>query len=62
MNDTAREKFVSEITRLRFAAAKTKSPYLKRDYIKAIKRMESELTEYDKFKKDYYNNQPIIID
>jgi hypothetical protein len=62
MNDTARDKFASEITQLRFAAAKTKSPYLKRDYLKAIKRMESELMEYDKFKKDYYNNQPIIID
>jgi hypothetical protein len=51
MNDTAREKFVSEITRLRSAVAKTKSPHLKRDYGKAIKRMESELIEYDNFRK-----------
>lgn len=62
MNDTAREKFVAEISRLRSAIVKTRSPYLKRDYLKAIKHMELELTEYDKFKKDYYNNQPIIID
>lgn len=51
MIDTAREKYVSEISRLRSAVTKTNSPHLKRDYEKAIKRMESELAEYDYFRR-----------
>ena len=49
--DKARESFVREITRLRIAYNKTKSNYLRRDYGKAISRMEKELAEYDAYKR-----------
>lgn len=49
--DKQRESFVREIDRLRKAYDKTKSNYLRRDYGKAISRMEKELAEYDSYKK-----------
>lgn len=49
--DKQRAAFVKEIDRLRMAYNKTKSNYLRRDYGKAISRMEKELEEYDSFKK-----------
>lgn len=47
--DAQRDKFVAEIRRCEEALKKTKSKYLKRDYQKALKRMRSELAEYDRF-------------
>ena len=49
--DKMREKHVAEMERLKIAIAKTKSEYLKRDYSKALKRMERELKEYDRYKR-----------
>ena len=49
--DKMREKHVAEMKRLKTAIAKTKSEYLKRDYSKALKRMERELKEYDRYKR-----------
>lgn len=46
-----REKHVTEMERLKNAIAKTKSEYLKKDYGKALKRMQAELREYDRYKK-----------
>ena len=48
--DKMREKHVAEMKRLKTAIAKAKSEYLKRDYSKALKRMERELKEYDRYK------------
>ena len=44
---TARERQVSEIQRLEQAMKTTRSPYLKKDYQKAIKRKKRELAEFD---------------
>ena len=48
--DKMREKHVAEMERLKTAMGKTDSEYLKRDYEKALKRMQKELKEYDKYK------------
>jgi len=45
---TPREKHLQEMRELRQAIEKTKSPYAKRDYQKALKRKERELSEYDR--------------
>lgn len=50
--DAQRSKYVAEIVRMSDAVMRTKSPTLKRDYVKAIRRMERELAEYDRYKKD----------
>lgn len=44
----ARERQLQEIERLKTAIKKTESKYLKRDYARAIRRMERELAEYDR--------------
>lgn len=49
--DKMRAEHVQKIYRLRAALSRTSSPYLKRDYTKALKRMERELKEYDEFKR-----------
>lgn len=49
---TKRDEFVTELQRLRDAYDKTKSKFLKRDYGKAIKRMERDLCEYDSYRKE----------
>ena len=49
--DKMREKHVAEMERLKTAMEKTDSEYLKRDYGKALKRMERELREYDRDKR-----------
>lgn len=51
--DKQRQKFVEEINQLRTTVNSTKSKYLKKDYLKAIRRMEIELKEYDAFQKEY---------
>ena len=49
--DKMREKHVAEIERLKTAMEKTDSEYLKRDYGKALKRMQRELRDYDRYKR-----------
>jgi hypothetical protein len=49
--DRQRDAFVREIGRLKGAREKTRSSYLRRDYGKAIRRMENELRQYDSFRK-----------
>lgn len=44
-----REAHIAEMNRLADALYRTESPYLKRDYQKALNRMERELREYDMF-------------
>ena len=51
MKDPQREKFLSEIERYKVAIKQTESPYLKRDYKKAIARMLRELKAYDRYHK-----------
>ena len=46
-----REKHLQEMEELRQAIRKTKSPYAKRDFVKALKRKERELREYDRWIK-----------
>ena len=41
---------INEINRLKYAIKETKSVYLKRDYIKNIKEIISEIKEYCKYK------------
>lgn len=43
-----REEHLREMADLRVAISKTKSPYAKRDFEKALKRKERELWEYDR--------------
>lgn len=50
MNDPQREKFISEINKYQTAIKSTDSIYLKRDYLKKLKRMRKELEEYDRYK------------
>lgn len=45
----AEQEHIAEINRLKSAIEKTQSKYLKKDYAKRIKRMESELAEYRRF-------------
>ena len=49
--DKAEQRQVAEINRMKNAMGKTSSSFLKRDYSKAIKRMESDLKEYRAWKK-----------
>ena len=49
--DKMREKHVAEMKRLKTAIEKTDSEYLKRDYGKALKRMQRELRDYDRYKR-----------
>lgn len=51
MPDTQRDKFVKQIQQTEKALATTKSPYLKRDYEKLLKRMRAELKQYDLWHK-----------
>lgn len=47
--DNARKAHIDEMNRLADAIYRTESPYLKRDYAKALNRMEIELREYDMY-------------
>ena len=49
MPDLQREKFIAEMERCKVAIRQTTSPFLKKDYRKALKRMKAELAEYDRF-------------
>lgn len=48
--DKMRQEHVDKMNRLVNAMRKTGSPYLKRDYEKAYKRMKRELAEYDRYR------------
>ena len=48
--DKMRAKHIAEMDRMRDAIQRTDSEYLKRDYVKALKRMERELAEYDRYR------------
>ena len=48
--DIMRNKHIAEMQRLKTAIDKTNSEYLKRDYKKALKRMQRELRDYDRYK------------
>jgi len=50
MKDIQRDKFISEINKYQNAIKSTNSVYLKRDYLKKVKRMRKELEEYDRYK------------
>ena len=50
--DRAEEKHIAEMNRLKDARERTTSEYLKRDYTKAIRRMENELREYRRYKQE----------
>lgn len=43
----SREKHIQEIKNLQEAIKKTKSPYARRDFEKALQRKKKELREYD---------------
>ena len=47
--DKMRDAFVAEMDRLRDAISRTKSEHLRREYGKALKRMERDLRDYDRF-------------
>jgi len=47
--DNARKAHIDEMNRLADAIYRTESPYLKRDYAKALNRMEKELREHDMY-------------
>ena len=53
--DEQRHKQIAKIARMADAVMRTKSPKLKNDYLKAIRRMERELAEYDRNKKEEKN-------
>ena len=46
-----RQAHVQKIKDIKCAIAKTKSPYLKRDYSKALRRLQKELRIYDYYHK-----------
>lgn len=54
---TPRERHVAEIKRLEQALEKTNSIYLRRDYEKALKRLNRELREYDSFMRGNNNGK-----
>lgn len=51
MQNTKRKEYVDKINWYKSAIENTNSPYLKRDYQKAIKRMQRELKYYDMMQK-----------
>ena len=48
--DKMRAKHIAAMDRLRDAIQRTDSEYIKRDYVKALKRMKRELAEYDRYR------------
>lgn len=52
MKNTQKEIFINEIKRLQDALRRTRSPYLKRDYEKAIKRKQKALRAYEMYQRE----------
>ena len=53
----SREQLVAEIERVRKALDKTKSPHLKQQYTRHLKRMQRELDDYDRFRAGGINGE-----
>lgn len=53
----SREQLVAEIERVRKALDKTKSPRLKQQYTRHMKRMQKELDDYDRFRAGGINGE-----
>lgn len=53
--DKAEQAHIAEMERIKVAMEKTDSHYLKRDYAKALRRMQNELKEYRRFKHGVKN-------
>lgn len=53
----SREQLVAEIERVRKALDKTKSPHLKQQYTRHMKRMQRELDDYDRFRSGGINGE-----
>ena len=51
MSKLSRDEYIDKIKWYKSAISNTNSPYLKRDYQKAIKRMQRELRSYDVLQK-----------
>ena len=49
-------KFATDIIRKKNAAEKTKSRFLKKDYMKSVKESEKELREYCKYRNLDYDD------
>ena len=49
---TKREEFCEKIATMKLARRRSKSHHLKRDYEKAIKRMQKELMAYDRYQQE----------
>ena len=52
-----REELMQEIERVRKALNKTKSPHLKQQYTRHLKRMQRELDDYDRFRAGGINGR-----
>lgn len=58
--DEMRDLYVHEIKRIKTALKITRSEYARRDFQKAIRRMEYELEEYDRRHAEARNRETII--
>lgn len=59
--DEARKAHIDEMNRLADAIYRTESPYLKRDYAKALNRMEKELREYDMYMMKHVKRKELEV-
>ena len=57
MENSRRAEMIAAIERLIEAREKTTSRYLKRDYTKAIKRKQKQLSIYDRFQQEARNGR-----
>lgn len=60
--DNARNAYIEEMNRLANAMCQTKSPYLKRDYGKALRRMTKELKEYDLYMSEFAAEKKLMTE
>ena len=59
--DNALKDHIDEMNRLADAIYRTESPYLKRDYAKALNRMEKELKEYQLHMNRYAERKKLEV-
>lgn len=59
--DNALKAHIDEMNRLADAIYRTESPYLKRDYAKALNRMEKELKEYQLHMSKYAKRKKLEV-
>ena len=60
--DNARKAHIEEMNRIANAMCFTKSPYLKKDYGKALRRMEKELREYDMYMSKFNKEEKLLAE